>query len=89
MEHILDQLSKAILSAIDDTRTHQKSIRHMSCDLVRLGNRPERSAGMAYEWCSVICENHERLQDWESLFLVYLGIDSRHTLISIVDPSRL
>ena len=62
MEHILDQLSKAILSAIDDTRTHQKSIRHMSCDLVRLGNRPERSAGMAYEWCSVICENHERLQ---------------------------
>ena len=33
-------------------------------DLVRSGNRPERLAGMAYEWCSVICENHERLRDW-------------------------
>ena len=78
MEPILDQLSKAVLSAINDTRTHQKSIRHMLRDLVKLGNRPERLAGMAYEWCSVICENHGRLQDWGGLLLVCLEIGFRH-----------
>jgi len=32
---------------------------------------------MAYEWCSVICENRN-LEDWESLLLVSLEIGFRH-----------
>jgi len=32
---------------------------------------------MAYEWCSVICEN-QNLEDWESLLLAILEIGFRH-----------
>ena len=37
-----------------------------------------RLATMAYEWCSVICENHQRLGDWEGLLLVSLEVGFRH-----------
>jgi hypothetical protein len=47
-------------------------------DLVRLEIHPARLTKMAYEWCSVICENHEIFEDWESLLLVCLEIGFRH-----------
>ena len=33
---------------------------------------------MAYEWCSVICENRQSREDWESLVLYSLEIGFRH-----------
>ena len=33
---------------------------------------------MAYEWCSVIYENHRSLWDWENLLLISLKIGFRH-----------
>jgi hypothetical protein len=47
-------------------------------DLVRLEIHPARLTEMAYEWCSVICKNHEIFEDWESLLLVCLEIGFRH-----------
>jgi hypothetical protein len=47
-------------------------------DLVRLEIHPARLTEMAYEWCSVICENHEIFEDRESLLLICLEIGFRH-----------
>ena len=33
---------------------------------------------MAYKWCSVICENHQRLEDWECVLFTLLEIGFRH-----------
>jgi hypothetical protein len=78
MERILYQLSKVVFSAINGTSTQQGFIPLVLCDLVKLETRPECLTSMAYEWCSVICENRESLQDWESLLLVCLEIGFRH-----------
>ena len=51
-------------------------------DLVKLENRPGHLTEMAYEWCSVICENRN-LEDWESLLLVSLEIGFR-----LLDPQN-
>jgi hypothetical protein len=48
-------------------------------ELARLEIHPARLTEMAYEWCSVICENHEIFKDWESLLLVCLEIGFRHS----------
>jgi hypothetical protein len=47
-------------------------------DLAKLENRPKHLTKITYEWCSAICENRERLGDWESLLLVCLEIGFRH-----------
>jgi hypothetical protein len=47
-------------------------------DLVRLESRPGHLTDVAYGWCSVIWENRESLEDWESLVLVCLEIGFRH-----------
>ena len=49
-------------------------------DLVGLETHPERLTEIAYEWCSLICENRESLEDWQSpsLDLVCLEIGFRH-----------
>ena len=79
IELILDQLSKAVISAIKGTDTQQRElIPHMLRDLVRLENRPGRLTGITYEWCSVICENHQNRQELESLLLGCLKIGFRH-----------
>jgi len=46
-------------------------------DLIKLEHRPEYLTAMVYNWCSVIYEKRERLQDWNSL-LVCLEIGFRH-----------
>ena len=75
---ILNRLSKVVLSAINGTPIQREFIPHMLRDLVGLENRPERLTEIVYEWCSVICENRESLQDWESLLLFCLEIGFRH-----------
>jgi hypothetical protein len=77
-----------MISAINGTRTQQyRFIRHALYDLTKLENRPQSLAEMAYEWCSVICENHQRLRDWKELVLLSLEIGFRHLdLQSRPDP---
>jgi len=83
MDPILSRLSEAVPSAINGTPTQQGFIPHVLRDLVKLENRPEGLTEVAYQWCSVISENHERLQDWEGLLLLCLEIGFRH-----LDPER-
>ena len=78
MELVLDRLSKAVLSAINGTPTQRRFISHMLRDLIELETRPACLTKIAYEWCSVIRENHHSLEDWESLLLVCLEIGFRH-----------
>jgi len=83
MEPILSRLSEAVPSAINGTPTQQGFIPHVLRDLVKLENRPEGLTEVAYQWCSVISENRERLQDWEGLLLLCLEIGFRQ-----LDPQR-
>ena len=76
-EPILDQLSKAVLPAINGTPNQQRFVQVILGDLVKLETTPERLMEITYEWCSVIYKNREILQDWESLLLVCLEIGFR------------
>ena len=78
MEPILSRLSEAVPSAINGTPTQRGFIPYVLRDLVKLENRPEGLTEVAYQWCSVISENRERLQDWEGLLLLCLEIGFRH-----------
>ena len=78
MRSILDQLSKAVLSAINGTPAQQEFIPCMLNDLVNWENRPGPLTAIAYEWCSVIYENRHCLQDWEGLLLLCLEVGFRH-----------
>ena len=78
LESILDQLSKAIIAAVSTTRPQREFILPVLRDLIRLENRPWVLTEMAYEWCSVICENSQGIEDWESLLLSSLEIGFRH-----------
>jgi len=78
MEWILHRLSKAICSAIIDTKAHLGFILYVLCDLVNLETRPMCLTRIAYDWCSVIYENRQRLCDWEDLLLTSLQIGFRH-----------
>ena len=77
-EPILDQVFKAVLSAINGTCTQQEFIPHMLRDLAKLENHPKRLTEIAYGWCSVMCGDHRGLQDRENLLLVCLEIGFRH-----------
>ena len=81
---ILCQLSKAIVSAVSGTDTQRSFILGILNDLTRLETRPVCFPGIAYEWCSVMCENRRSLRDRESLLFTCLEIDFRH-----LDPQEL
>ena len=74
---ILDQLSKAILSAITGTHIQRESILHVLCHLIKLETCPKYLTVMAYDWCSAISENRQNLRDWETLLLISLEIGFR------------
>jgi len=78
MERILHQLSEAIRSAIVGAEAQSKFIPHVLRDLVELETRPICLTEIAYDWCSVICENRRSLRDWEGLLLTSLEIGFRH-----------
>lgn len=78
LEWILQQLSKAVISAIKSTHPQCELILHVLCDLTKLKNQLSSLTRMAYEWCSVICENYQSFKDWESLLLLSLEIGFRH-----------
>jgi hypothetical protein len=84
MEQILHRLSKAVRSAIDGTQVQRKFIPHALDDLTKLETHPACLTEIAYERCSMICENRQSLEDWEGLLLVSLEIGFRH-----LDPQTL
>ena len=77
LERILYQLSEAIVSGISGTHPQRILVPYVLHDLIKLEIRPRCLTEMAYEWCSVICENRN-LEDWESLVIVSLEIGFRH-----------
>ena len=83
LEQILGQLSEAILLAAKGDWDQHRSIPRVLQDLATLEIRPACLTVFAYEWCSAIYENHEHLEDWESLLLVCLELGFRH-----LDPQR-
>ena len=78
LERILYQLSDAIVSAISTAQPECKPIQDVLSDLTRLENCPWYLTEMAYEWCSMICKNRQRLEDWKSLLLLPLQVGFRH-----------
>ena len=75
---IVNQLSKAVLSAINGTPIRLGFIPHMLRDLTKLGTHPVCLTEAAYTWCSVVYENRQSLGNWESLLPVCLEIGFRH-----------
>ena len=85
MERILRQLSEAIVTTINGTRTPREFISDILQDLTRLETRPGYLTEIAYGWCSVICENRRSLRDWGSLLLACLEVGFRH--LDLQSPS--
>ena len=83
LEQILNQLSKAVLLAVNGDEAQRGSIPHALRDLAELEIRPACLTKFAYEWCSVIYGNRENLEDWEGLLLVCLEVGFRH-----LDPGQ-
>ena len=78
IEPILDRLSKAIVSAINGTRTQRQFIPHMLRDLFKLENHPKYLTEIIYGRCSVMCEDRQGPQGWESLLIICLEIGFHH-----------
>ena len=78
MEQVLRLFFKAVSSAINGTLAQRELIPHALHDLVKLETRPVRLTEIAYDLCSVICENRQSLEDWEGLLLTALEIGFRH-----------
>lgn len=78
LEEILHLLSNAIVSAINSTQPQRKPIQDVLADLARLDIHPWCLTEMAYEWCSVICENYQKLIGWDGLLMLSLKAGFRH-----------
>ena len=78
LEQILNQLSKAVLLAVNGDRAIRGLVPHALHDLAKLEARPLRLTEIAYEWCSAIYANRENLGDWEGLLFVCLELGFRH-----------
>lgn len=79
LKQILSQLSKAIVSTIASP-THRGLLLHALYDLNKFENPPWCLTEMAYEWCSVICENCNIVgsHNEEEPLLLSLEIGFRH-----------
>jgi len=67
-----------VLPAINSASTQRQLVLAILNDLVKLKTTPERLTKITYEWCSLIYEKRESVQDWETLLLVCLEIGFRH-----------
>lgn len=80
LKPILSQLSRAIILAVNTARARRGILLHVLRDLTKFESRPWCLTEMAYEWCSVICQNKGAagLQDEKELLLLSLEIGFRH-----------
>ena len=79
IKSILRELSRAIVSAIDGTDAQREYIPLVLSSLLKWKNRFRYLAKIAYDWCSVIYENHQCFEDWKTLLFLCLEIGFRHT----------
>lgn len=78
LEQVLSQVSKAVISAVRSPNPHCKFLLLTLHDLCKLDRHPIYLTTMAYEWCSVLCENYSKLEDGNILILLCLEIGFRH-----------
>ena len=85
-DRILSQFSLNMITTIRASHPQRRLLRDLLINLRNLGNPTRRLTEMAYEWCSVVCENYESLAivDGESLLLLCLEIGFRH-----LDPESI
>lgn len=73
MDQVLNQVTKAITSALAAPHPRYPSIRNALLYLAKLENRPWWLTKIAYDWCAVIWENRRRYRDWE--FILFLSLE--------------
>ena len=78
IEPVIYRLSKAVISAINGTLNQRQLVMFMLDNLISLNIRPACLTKVTYKWCSVIYENRESLEDWESSLLKCLEIGFYH-----------
>jgi len=78
LKHIISLFSQAIISSIHTSHPHCTYLLDPLGKLAGMENRPGWLAKMAYEWCSVICENYSSLKFGEELLFLALEIGFRH-----------
>jgi len=67
-----------MISAICTSHPQIKLLSYPLQQLTLLENRPDWLTEMAYEWCSVICENYSSLGDGKFLLFLALEVGFRH-----------
>ena len=65
------------------THSRRRSLTRILHGLTQWTTRPHYFAAVAYEWCSVICEKYQDLDEGETLLFLSLQIGFRHQ-----DPER-
>ena len=78
LEQILSQFSKSIIMAIHTSHPQCVRLLSMLYVLTRWGDCPSCLTEVAYEWCSVMCENYAGLADGENLLSLSLEIGFCH-----------
>jgi len=67
-----------MVTAIHTSHSHCKLLKDLLSDLASSETRTTHLAELAYEWCSVVCENYSRLYHGKDLLLLSLKISFRH-----------
>ena len=76
-EEVLNQVSRAIISALNTSHRRSHLIRELLASLTRLESHPMWLTHMGYEWCVAVWENRHSYLDWERLLHLSLQIASR------------
>jgi len=74
LERVVSRLSRAIVAAIPASSPLLRSI---LAELTKWDSRPHNVRVAAHEWCYVICENYQKLEDGEKLVFHCLEISFR------------
>ena len=72
-ERIASEISQAIVSAIYTSHPRLPLLPHILRDVANWEDRPSYLTTMAYEWCSVMCENHWNPMDGDQLLSLEIG----------------
>ena len=71
---VASQLSCAIIAAIPASHPHHSLLQGTLLELAKWNTRPRELRAIAYEWCSVICEEYPDLEDAKELLFLSLKI---------------
>ena len=76
-EEVLNQVSRAIISALKTSHRRSHLIRELLAGLTRLESHPLWLTDMGYEWCVAVWENRHSYLDWERPLHLSLQLASR------------